>query len=115
MNIQQKEFYKLSGQRIMELRQMNMLSREVLAEISQISPKFLYEIEMGKKGFSAYTLAHLTKALEIRSDYVIIGDQRTGDTEMPLASIELFDKSQHAKIDELLKKIYEIKILNTAF
>ena len=39
------------GYRIRELREMHNYTREEIAEMVEISPKFLYEIESGKKDF----------------------------------------------------------------
>ncbi len=49
------------GARIRELREIQNYTREGLAEKVDISAKFLYEIEMGKKGFSADTLLKILK------------------------------------------------------
>lgn len=43
--------YKEIGARIRALRESDGLSRDKLAERVEISSKFLYEIEMGKKAF----------------------------------------------------------------
>ena len=48
-------------------------TREDLAAVSGISPKFLYEIENGKKGFSAQTLSLLAKCLHVSCDYIMFG------------------------------------------
>ena len=45
------------GYRIRELREMHNYTREEIAEMVEISPKFLYEIESGKKGFSSEIFA----------------------------------------------------------
>lgn len=42
-----------AGRRIMQLRTDRSYTREQLAYLANISEKFLYEIEMDKKGFSA--------------------------------------------------------------
>ncbi len=42
---------KKVGNRIRELREMHNYTREGMAEMVEISPKFLYEIESGKKDF----------------------------------------------------------------
>lgn len=44
--------YSEIGFRIMQLRNQQNISRERLADMANISQKFLYEIEFGKKGFS---------------------------------------------------------------
>ena len=51
-----KKIYYDAGNRIRYLREKQHYTREQLAEMADISPKFLYEIESGQKGFSADTL-----------------------------------------------------------
>ncbi len=53
------------GKRIMTMRLHRHYTREYLAEIADISPKFLYEIEVGKKGCSSYVLYMLARALDV--------------------------------------------------
>ena len=49
------------GYRIRELREMHNYTREEIAEMVEISPKFLYEIESGKKGFSSEILCKIER------------------------------------------------------
>ena len=42
--------YIEAGKRICQLRQSKKLSRDQFAAMAQISDKFLYEIESGRKG-----------------------------------------------------------------
>lgn len=67
------ELYVQAGSRIRELREKRGYTREVLAEIADISPKFLYEIEMGNKGFSARTLCMLAEGLGSSCDFILYG------------------------------------------
>lgn len=69
------EFYLNTGARIWQLRVAAGYSREVLSEMADISPKFLYEIENGKKGMSAQTLCNISKALGVSSDYLLTGSR----------------------------------------
>ena len=62
------------GERIRELREIQNYTREAFAEKIDISPKFLYEIETGKKGFSADVLGRISKALSISCDYIMFGE-----------------------------------------
>lgn len=64
------------GKRIRELRELHNYTRESLAEKAEISPKFLYEIEAGKKGFSADTLCRLSQALSVSCDYIMFGEEK---------------------------------------
>lgn len=66
--------YENAGKRIMSVRMNKGYSREALAEAAFISSKFLYEIETGRKGFSAEVLYHISNALEVDCDYILSGD-----------------------------------------
>lgn len=96
------------GERIMLLRCDRGYTREQLAELADISDKFLYEIETGKKGFSAATLLNISKALEVSLDYIMTGKgSRKYDDEI-VATLEKFKPNTLEMIDRLLKTVYEI-------
>lgn len=61
------------GERIKGLRLERKMTREELAEAADLSVSFLYEIETGKKSFSAYTLGNLSRALNVEADYILLG------------------------------------------
>lgn len=65
---------RVIGGRIRELREVQNYTREAFAEKVDISAKFLYEIETGKKGFSADTLCRISKALSVSCDYIMLGE-----------------------------------------
>lgn len=92
----------------MVLRNDRGYTREQLAELADISDKFLYEIETGKKGFSAITLMNLSKALEVSLDYIMTGTgSRKYDSEIA-AAIEKFKPGTLEQVDRILKAAYEI-------
>jgi len=66
-------FYIEIGKKIKEKRKNKGWSREKLATLSYISDKFLYDIEVGKKGMSAETLYKISKALDISADWLLDG------------------------------------------
>lgn len=101
-------FYKEAGKRILKVRRMSNMTRDVLAEKAGISSKFLYEIESGRKGFSASTLYDICTALGVRSDYLLTGDEQSNeDTELAKA-IQLFDRSKSKQLADILIDIYKI-------
>jgi len=67
------KFYYNAGIRIRKVREDNGYTREKFAEIADISPKFLYEIETGQKGFSAVTLYRISKGLHVSCEYILSG------------------------------------------
>lgn len=101
--------YKDAGERIYMLRLLRGYTRENLAELADISPKFLYEIERGKKGFSAFVLYSLSKALKTDCDYILTGEDKTANYDRKLAeTLHLFNQCQAERINEILKEIYKL-------
>ena len=94
------------GERIAYLRVVNHYTREALAEMVGITPKFLYDIETGKKGFSASTLYRISKSLGVSCDYIISGAPNSNSKEIEV--LEMFEPSQQKRIGELLRVIYEL-------
>ncbi len=95
------------GDRIRELREIQNYTREGLAEKVDISSKFLYEIETGKKGFSADTLCRLSKALSVSCDYIMWGEEKEHrSTEKIICVLEMLEPKQVSKIQDILKILY---------
>lgn len=71
-----EEIYKEAGQRIQNLRKQWKLTREELAEFVGLSMKHIYEIETGRKGFSASTLYRIAIALGVGCDDIMMGKEQ---------------------------------------
>lgn len=65
------EFNIQIGKRIKKLRLQREYTREYLAECADISAKFLYEVETGKKGCSAYVLYRVAISLGVTVNYFL--------------------------------------------
>ena len=61
------------GQRIRELREIQHYTREGFAAKIEMSTKYLYEIEAGRKGVSAEILSKIAVALSVSTDYILFG------------------------------------------
>lgn len=96
------------GQRIRYLREKNNYSREFFAEKIQISSKFLYEIENGKKGFSVEILLRITMVLNVSCDYILTGTDKRVVSEEFLKEIYEMPPFQRAYIQEILKLLCRI-------
>ncbi len=71
------------GKRIQQLRKTYGYTRELFSEKIGISPKFLYEIEKGLKGFSVQILFHISRELHTTCDYIVLGiELRNYDEEL---------------------------------
>ena len=61
------------GSRIRIIREAQNKTREQVAEAANISAQFLFYIETGKKSMTAKTIINLAKALNVSTDYILIG------------------------------------------
>ena len=96
------------GNRIRYSRELNHYTREDLAEYANISSKFLYEIEKGKKGFSATILLNICKALDVSCDYILTGETKIICSEELAEIIECFDMTQIASLKKMLLIVLEM-------
>ncbi len=58
-----KDINLILGERVKLGRKANNLTREKLAELVDVSPRFLAEVEAGKTGVSLQTLKNISLAL----------------------------------------------------
>lgn len=61
----------IMGSRIREAREKLGYTREQLAEMAHISPRFYYDIEAGRKGVSIETLKYICESLEVTADHLL--------------------------------------------
>ena len=106
--VQMMNWYKKAGERILLTRLMRGYTREYLAEQASISPKFLYEIETGRKGFSAGVLHNLCIALDVDSDYILTGAEKMEYDQKLKETLQLFKQNQTECLSEILKQIYDL-------
>lgn len=105
---QMKDWYKEVGERILCVRLEQGYTREQLAELVSISPKFLYEIETGRKGLSAYVLHNLCTALSVNVDYILTGVEKIdGETKL-LRTLQQFDGDQMEQMSIILQQVYDL-------
>lgn len=93
-----KNIYYNAGIRIRYLREKRRYTREKLSEMADISPKFLYEIETGSKGFSADTLYRIAKALDTKMDFILCGT-----SENEIEAINIFNRLGEKQRKELIE------------
>ena len=62
------------GSRIRQIRECQKKTREQISEVANISPQFLFDIESGKKGMTSQTIINLAKALNVSTDFILIGN-----------------------------------------
>lgn len=96
------------GTRIYLLRSGKGYSREYLSERAGISSKFLYEIEIKGKGFSAQTLGKLARALDVTTDYILYGEGNVQYDQKIAATIEQFKPDTLETVKKLLEIACEL-------
>ncbi len=62
------------GSRIRKQREYWGHTREQFAELIDVTPKFVSDIELGVKGMSIPTLCRISKVLGLSLDYIMFGD-----------------------------------------
>ena len=85
------------GKRIKQLREKRKYTREVLAEKANIAPQFLFDVETGKKGMSAESLAKISKALLCSSDYILTGKELSNEDQIKV----MLSKMEQKELDML--------------
>ena len=89
----------LIGERIKKQRLLNGYSREILAEMADITPRFCYDLELGLKNMSVNTLLKLSEALNVSVDYLLFGPD--SDSDNYEAIIGLIKTCPLSKLDHL--------------
>ena len=102
------------GFRVRHLRESNNYTRDVLAEKVDISAKFLYEIETGKKGFTVEILYKLSKALNLSSDYILTGNEMNKIPDKMVDTLECFSPGQMGRVQDILKVVQKMCVENEA-
>lgn len=64
------------GIRIKQCRKLKNFTQEKLAELVNVSPHYIYEIEKGLKTMSISTLVDIASILGMSVDYLLFGTQK---------------------------------------
>lgn len=100
--------YQDIGLRIRNLREAKGYSRDQLSEMTEISSKFLYEIETGQKGLSAATLYRLSKKLSISADYLLCGHINFNDKHDFDRTVTLLNSKQLQLVIEFINLLLKV-------
>lgn len=94
------------GSRIRKQREYIGYTREQLAELLGVTPKFCSDIELGVKGMSVPTLCKIAQALRLSTDYILFGTEASTD------STEMQQMLNQSSLEE---KEYAEQLLKTFF
>lgn len=91
------------GQRVRTKREQKKMSREKLAECIDVSPQFLAQIELGRRGMSSATLFKICNALSSSADYILLGKDRENDLSSFYEMLSNLDPKYLVYAEDLLK------------
>lgn len=86
------------GTRVREYRERLNYTMEEFAEKLDITPRFVSDIELGKKGMSIDTLIKMCALLSVSADYLIWGKGEKAENNISALTAELSeDEMKHAE------------------
>ena len=91
------------GLRVRAKREELKLSREKLAEIIDVSPQFLAQIELGRRGMSSATLYKVCNSLSASADYIVLGKEGSNDLSVFNEMLSNLDPKYLPYAEDLLK------------
>lgn len=97
----------IMGKRIRTIRENQKLSREKLAEHSNISTQFLADIETGKKGMTVVTLKKICSALHISTDSIVYGTENS-DNSVIAAMLSTIPKDKIEEVEQIVNMIIKL-------
>ena len=97
--------YSEVGDRIRIEREKFEISREKFAELLNLSPFFVGQIERGERKMSISTLINVSECLHISIDYLIFGEIHKDEESNSLKLLISKCSSKEAKIIEEIIKI----------
>lgn len=93
----------IMGERIKKQRLLNGYSRETLAEMAEITPRFCYDIELGLKNMSVRTLCNLSDALHVSVDYILYGSTESSDNlDSIVGMLSLCPTDKRAHLEKII-------------
>jgi transcriptional regulator with XRE-family HTH domain len=106
-----KKELKLLGERIRGLRKAKGLTQEKLAELADLHPTSVSEIETGKANYTISTIFSISEALGVRPAELLdfqTKKEATQDFEYRLAKISGLLQQKDTKTQEKIFKVLEI-------
>ena len=100
-----KQLYVEIGNRLREKRESVGYTREKLAELADLSSRFIANIELGDNGVSIETLKKLCELLGVSSDYILWGvEEQIAEITGKLAHL---DARYHKLLGDVIQKFVE--------
>lgn len=95
------------GKRLRQLRENAGYSREQMAEMIEISSRFLADLELGTKGMSFQTLIRCAEVLHTSTDYLLLGKEAVPEAASIQHLLSEIDNAYYPEIKETLLAFYK--------
>lgn len=95
--------WKAIGTRIRKQREYLGYTREQLAEVIEITPKFCSDIELGVKGMSIPTLCRFSETLMLSVDYILFGETEKADARPLEEMLRSCSTEEYEHAEKLLR------------
>lgn len=91
------------GERIAKRRKQLNMTQEQAAERSGLSHQFFACVERGSKNMRAESIIKLSKALDMSTDYILLGKSNDSDRKYLLELLEPLDEVQLKCMEDIMK------------
>lgn len=103
--MKKKEFNRIIGQNISELREAAGFTQDALAERLEISKSFLAHIEQGDRSFSVHTLSSMAEVLGTSAGAILFGHTLTSDAIDIAVAMEGLNATDSAVILKVVRDL----------
>ena len=102
---------KKNARRAYKIRLCGHLRRykKIVKKTYIISTKFLYEIEAGRKGFSANVLYKISKALNVSCDYILNDSNQQTVPDFIIELVKKLDSKEQVAVEHILVEIIRLR------
>ena len=106
-----RSFHSDADKRLKMLRRELKMTQEEMAEVLELSPRYVAQIESGERNMSAATLYRACSRLSISADYLLLGKSENQSASLFINILDSLDNEYLPLAEELLKTLvmFEIK------
>ena len=90
------------GNRILNRRKQLRMTQEDLAEKAGITPQTVSSAELGKKALRPENIIRVCSALDISTDYLLLGEINAGDHSVLLSRISDLPPIQYRHLEDII-------------
>lgn len=96
------ELLKQIGKRILVRRKQLRMTQDELAEKAGITPQTISSAELGKKALRPENVIRICSALDISTDYLLLGEINTNDHSVLLSRISTLSPLHYRYLEDIV-------------